>query len=146
MTPFQVLLINMDSYKAEYPSVHDSVRRTVEKARDFLRKAGFRTDRVDDLLIAVSEIVNNAVVHGNKGEPDKRIKVSLTVDPNNFIFSVIDEGKGFKPESVEDPTKEENLRAVSGRGLFIASNLVDRIYFEKLDSGWKVEISAVNKV
>jgi len=118
----------------------------VEKARDFLRKAGFRTDRVDDLLIAVSEIVNNAVVHGNKGDPDKRIKVSLTVDANNFIFSVIDEGKGFKPESVEDPTKEENLRAVSGRGLFIASNLVDRIYFEKLDSGWKVEISAVNKV
>lgn len=136
--------MTMSRYKAEYPSVHDSVERTMKKARMLLEKAGFRTERVEDLLIAVSELVNNAVIHGNQGNPKKKIKVSIEIDAGTFIFSVLDEGKGFESGKVEDPTKDENLHAVSGRGLFIASNLVDHIRFEKLDTGWKVEFSAKN--
>ena len=91
-----------------------------------------------NVIISITEAVNNAINHGNKNDPDKKVKVSYTKEKENFIFSVEDEGIGFDYDNVPDPTDPENLEKINGRGIFLMKNLVDDINF--LDEGKRVEL------
>lgn len=93
-------------------------------------------DGYGNMLIAVTEAVNNAIHHGNQDNPDKFVRVGFESDNNLLIFSVADEGNGFDPGSLPDPTDPSNLNKVSGRGVFLMSQLTDSIKFE--DNGRKV--------
>lgn len=90
-------------------------------------------DAYGNILIAVTEAVNNAVIHGNcfqKGEP---VQISVTESANGLCFSVKDQGKGFDFEHLPDPTAPENLEKENGRGIFLIKNLADSLEF--LDQG-----------
>ncbi|MGB1040435.1 MAG: ATP-binding protein [Flavobacteriales bacterium] len=91
-----------------------------------------------NVIISITEAVNNAINHGNKNDPDKKVKVSYTKEKENFIFSIEDEGIGFDYDNVPDPTDPENLEKINGRGIFLMKNLVDDINF--LDEGKRVEL------
>ncbi|MCC6370966.1 MAG: ATP-binding protein [Bacteroidia bacterium] len=93
-------------------------------------------DVYGNMLIAVTEAVNNAIHHGNQDDPDKYVRIGFESDEEVLVFSIIDEGKGFDPTSLPDPTDPANLDKVSGRGVFLMSNLADSIKFE--DNGRKV--------
>ncbi len=104
----------------------------VENAIDNLtNEIGINKDCYGKILIAVLEAVNNAIVHGNKSDLKKSVKVNFLVERNNLSVSVTDEGKGFKPEEVPDPTRPENLEEISGRGIFLMSKLADEIEFNR---------------
>ena len=100
-------------------------------------------DYYGNILIAVTEAVNNAIIHGNKNEEAKVVKVDVTKNNGSVVFSVADQGDGFDFENLPDPTAPENLEKPDGRGIFLMKNLSDGVDFDS--NGTKVSITfAVN--
>lgn len=82
-----------------------------------------------EVLVAVMEAVNNAINHGNNRDETKKVEVTFEKQANVIIVSVTDEGSGFNPETVPDPTTPENIEKISGRGVFLMRRLSDGIEF-----------------
>jgi serine/threonine-protein kinase RsbW len=105
------------------------VERLVE---DVCEVYGVNEDCYGNMLIAVTEAVNNAIYHGNKCDPNKVVRIGFeTSEDNKLVFSVTDEGPGFDHTTLPDPTDPTNLDKVSGRGVFLMSSLSDTITFEQ---------------
>jgi serine/threonine-protein kinase RsbW len=83
-----------------------------------------------NVLIAVTEAVNNAILHGNKNSNNAQVFIKTAEDASAFCFSVEDEGIGFDFSSLPDPTAPENLEKENGRGIFLMKNLADEVEFE----------------
>lgn len=96
--------------------------------------------QIHKVMVALTEAVNNAIVHGNKADSRKKVFVSCEVLPGWLLFVINDQGKGFRPEKVANPLKEENLLRESGRGIFLMRTLMDRVEFEALKSGYQVRL------
>ncbi len=92
-----------------------------------------------NVLIAVTEAVNNAIIHGNQKQGERKVKVEAKREQNAIIFSVTDEGKGFDFGSIPDPTAPENIEKPDGRGIFLMKSLSDGVEFE--NGGSKVNIA-----
>ncbi|HEY5124053.1 MAG TPA: ATP-binding protein [Ignavibacteria bacterium] len=88
-----------------------------------------------NLLIAVTEAVINAVIHGNKNNPEKKVNLNLKYDDKEITVKIKDEGEGFDPKNIPDPTSDENLFKESGRGIYIIRSLVDKFDFKSDKSG-----------
>ena len=91
-----------------------------------------------DILIAMTEGVNNAIVHGNKLDINKSVSVEYEKRGKDLFFRISDEGAGFDYENLPDPTAPENLERPNGRGVFLMRNLADECLFE--DSGRIIEL------
>ncbi|OFX51419.1 MAG: serine/threonine protein kinase [Bacteroidetes bacterium GWA2_30_7] len=89
------------------------------------------SDLYGNILIAIIEAVNNAILHGNKLDPQKNVHFSYLIKDNDIIFTIRDEGNGFDYNKVPDPTILENIEKPHGRGVFLMSKLSDNISFEK---------------
>ncbi|MDA9835745.1 ATP-binding protein [Flavobacteriales bacterium] len=91
-----------------------------------------------DILIAMTEGVNNAIVHGNKLDVNKSVSVEYEKRGKDLFFRISDEGAGFDYENLPDPTAPENLEPPNGRGVFLMRNLADECLFE--DNGRIIEL------
>lgn len=80
-------------------------------------------------MLSLVECVNNAIVHGNKLDPNKMVHIHYLINNQRIVVTVTDEGDGFDPDSLPDPTAEENLTKECGRGIFLMRNLCDEIDF-----------------
>lgn len=89
----------------------------------------------DDLGIVTTELVNNAIHHGNKNNPEKKVVVSFSVNQDRLELRIKDEGNGFNPDKLKDPLAPENLMNESGRGIFLIRALMDSLEFKFYDSG-----------
>ena len=87
-------------------------------------------DAYGNILIAVTEAVNNAINHGNQNNPDKFVNIGFQNSDKQLIFSISDEGNGFDYLGLPDPTDPANIEKISGRGVFLMKNLADSIEFE----------------
>ena len=81
------------------------------------------------LCVALSESLANAIICGNQEDPVKWVEVRAELRPETIVVQVTDEGEGFDPASVPDPTAPEDLEEPCGRGLFLIRNLVDEVRF-----------------
>jgi serine/threonine-protein kinase RsbW len=90
------------------------------------------------MLVAVTEAVNNAMQHGNKYDPDKKVNIAYEVDSEQIAFTISDEGHGFDYLNLPDPTDPENLEKPTGRGVFLMKHLADQIIFS--ENGRVVEL------
>lgn len=88
-------------------------------------------DVYGNVLIAVTEAVNNAIIHGNCFQVDKKVKISVSDLNNQICFTIIDEGKGFDFDNLPDPTSPENIEKENGRGIFLIKNLSDDMLFDE---------------
>jgi serine/threonine-protein kinase RsbW len=114
--------------------------RIVENEIDEIStEIGFNQDNYGKILVSTLEAVNNAIVHGNKKDESKRVEIEISFKRNILTISVADEGTGFKPKDIPDPTKPENIESLSGRGVFLMSKLADKIEFN--ETGNKVTMS-----
>ncbi len=113
--------------RIEIPSTLDYLPKVDDFVERKLRKLKIKKDLIIDIAISVSEIVTNAVVHGNKNDLSKKVKISLKVDSSRVEVTIQDEGSGFDPGSVECPTVQENLLKQAGRGLLIVESLMDQV-------------------
>lgn len=91
-----------------------------------------------NILISLTEAVNNAMQHGNRFDDHKKILVSCREKPNQILLSISDEGSGFDPFKIPDPTTEGHIEVEGGRGVFLMKQLTDEIHF--LDHGRTVEL------
>ncbi len=120
------------------PSSMDNLRE-VEKAIDeFSSECQINEDKYGKILIAVLEAANNAIMHGNKLDINKEVRIGFKLDKKKLQVSVEDKGEGFDYESIPDPTAPENIEKVNGRGIFLMKQLSDRISFN--DDGTIVEL------
>jgi serine/threonine-protein kinase RsbW len=86
-------------------------------------------ERYPDILISLTEAVNNAIVHGNQENHIKEVVVEHTYNEKGLTFVVSDEGNGFDSKTIPDPTRLENLEKLGGRGVFLMRQLADRLKF-----------------
>jgi serine/threonine-protein kinase RsbW len=106
--------------------------RIVEKAIDeATSELGISTDIYGRILVSVLEGVNNAILHGNQSDPDKKVDIEISFEENEIKIVIKDEGKGFVPKKLPDPTIPENLESLNGRGVYLMSRLADRIKYSK---------------
>ena len=109
-----------------------------EKLESFCKKAGLTEDDIENFGIATTEMVNNAIRHGNGSDPKKKVHISFEKKQSAMQVTVRDEGSGFEPDNVADPLDPENLYKDSGRGIFIVKMLMDDVQFHITDEGTKV--------
>ena len=81
------------------------------------------------IRLAVEEGLNNAIKHGNRSAPDKRVEVLFDIDPNRAMITITDQGDGFDPAAVPDPTVDENLQKPTGRGIMLMRAYMDMVSF-----------------
>lgn len=113
----------------------ESVEKLAEKAADAMK---FSDEEKDSLAIAVTEAVNNAIIHGNKQNKDKTVSIGFVLEGKRLTVSIRDQGKGFDPKKLSDPLAPENLLKESGRGIFILSTLMDDVSFDFKGDGTEV--------
>lgn len=113
--------------------------RLIENLIDELQ---FELDLSDEsygnVLVATMEAINNAIIHGNKSDPNKLVVVKVEKEKNELVVNIKDQGSGFDPTSIPDPTAPENLEKINGRGIFLMERLSDEIEFS--DKGRIVEL------
>ena len=115
--------------------------RQVEIVVDKLKQDWeFKEDVYGNVMIAVTEAVNNSIHHGNKSDASKRVFIDFEMkNPYMLIVRVTDEGEGFDPDSLEDPTSPGNIENIGGRGVFLMKHLSDSLKFD--DNGRQVEMT-----
>ncbi|MEZ4984732.1 MAG: ATP-binding protein [Saprospiraceae bacterium] len=121
-TSTQPFLLRLASDPANIAQVEQFVTHIVQRYR-------LNADQHGNLLISLTEAVNNAIIHGNCQDKRKKVSISLQERKNSLAIQVSDEGCGFDYQSVPDPTKEENLCKCGGRGVFLMHHLSDAIAF-----------------
>jgi serine/threonine-protein kinase RsbW len=106
--------------------------RVVENTIDEVTsEIGIKQDNYGKILVSTLEAVNNAILHGNNSNPEKYVHIAINFINNELKVKVTDEGSGFSPDEVPDPTIPENIEGINGRGVFLMSHLADRIKYSK---------------
>jgi serine/threonine-protein kinase RsbW len=106
--------------------------RVVENAIDEATSViGISQDNYGKILVSAMEAVNNAIIHGNKSVSDKLVDIEISCETDELKIKVTDEGPGFRPETVPDPTTPENIEELNGRGIYLMSHLADKIIYSK---------------
>jgi serine/threonine-protein kinase RsbW len=98
---------------------------------DAMARCGFDDDECFAVKLAVEESVINAMKHGNKFQKERKVRVCFEVDAEKVVIKVKDEGVGFNPETVPDPTCDENLAKPNGRGIMLMRAYMDDIRYSE---------------
>ena len=127
--------------RVEIPSRLEELSRVEKLAQKIAKTYCVPQDKLDNLAIAITEAVGNAILHGNRLDPGKTVGISFRLDGVYLRIDVEDQGPGFDPESLSDPLLPENLMKESGRGVFILKSLMDDIRFSFSPDGTVVHMA-----
>jgi len=123
----------------EIPSLAENIRIIESFIDNAKEKYHLDDDIYGNIMIAVTEAVNNAIKHGNKDNSSKNVFISLSLEEGMIKFKVQDEGTGFDFRQLPDPTLPENISRPGGRGIFLMKHLSDEVDFK--ENGKVVELS-----
>lgn len=129
----------METIQIQIPSISDNIRIVESFIDNVKEKFELNDDIYGNIMIAVTESVNNAIQHGNNSLSDKNVTLKLFIENETIKFVISDEGLGFDYKNLADPTSPENLNKIGGRGIFLMKNLCDEVSFN--DEGREVELS-----
>lgn len=120
----------MNNLKISIPSISENIR-IVESFIDNIKESyNINDDIYGNIMIAVTESVNNAIIHGNENNKNKSVDLQLVQEGKDTIsFTISDEGKGFDHNTLSDPTSPENVDKPGGRGIFLMKHLSDELLF-----------------
>lgn len=119
-----------DTKRIAIPSRIENIA-IVEKAIDEIcAKHNITEEHYGNVLIAITEGVNNAINHGNKQDDSKEVVIEFAVEGKKLVCKITDQGPGFDFENVPDPTSPENIEKPNGRGVFLMRHLSDDLSFE----------------
>jgi len=114
------------------PSRLDLLEPAIERIMESIAAMSCFHGSLDEIKLALNEAVANAMVHGNRRNPDKNIEVGWAcTDGRELLLTVTDEGEGFDPTRVPDPTSDDKIFRGGGRGLFLIRQLMDHVEFRK---------------
>ena len=105
------------------PEIDQAVSEILEACTD----QGYEESATFAIRLSLEEAMANAMMHGNAGDESKRIRLSCRIDGKQICLEIQDEGPGFDPDTVPDPTADENLTIASGRGLALIKAFMTRV-------------------
>lgn len=129
----------MKNIRIEIPSLAENIRMIESFIDNAKEKYHLDDDIYGNIMIAVTEAVNNAIKHGNRSDSTKNVSLTLSFEEGLIKFKVEDEGTGFDHQNLPDPTSPENLEKPGGRGIFLMKHLSDEVEFD--DNGRVVQLS-----
>ena len=117
-------------YTLQLPSKPESITLLETLIEQIADKHQVSEDTFANMMTCLNEIAINAIVHGNKLDESKKVIVNAeVVDGKRVVWTITDEGSGFDYDHLPDPTAEENLENLTGRGVFIVKQLADQCVF-----------------
>jgi serine/threonine-protein kinase RsbW len=116
----------------------ENLRKVEKLVDDLSAEYNISADVYGNILIAVLEAANNAILHGNKLDEAKSVVIFIKLEEKKLYVKIDDEGVGFDYKNVPDPTAPENIENVNGRGIFLMEKLSDTIEFTR--NGATVEL------
>jgi serine/threonine-protein kinase RsbW len=125
--------------RIEFPAKAENISLAEKLIDDACSKYNVHESRYGNILIALTEAVNNAIHHGNALDPSKTVTLGYEVKDDRIVFVVTDQGAGFDHEHLPDPTDPQNLEKPHGRGVFLMRALADGVDFS--DNGATVALS-----
>jgi len=129
----------MNTISIQSPSIIENIRMIESFIDNAKERFHLDDDIYGNIMIAVTEAVNNAIKHGNSGNSSKNVQLSLSLNENLLKFIIKDEGTGFDYDNLPDPTAPENIEKPGGRGIFLMKHLSDEVHFT--EGGKTVELS-----
>lgn len=136
------LTMSPDIKKVAIDSRVENIAVIEKMIDDICAEHGITEEHYGNILIAITEGVNNAITHGNREKPEAKVTVEFITSNGKLTCKITDEGPGFDYENVPDPTSPENLEKPNGRGVFLMRHLADSVSFE--DNGAVVELNFNN--
>jgi serine/threonine-protein kinase RsbW len=135
--------------RLQIPSLFDMVDLVQVLSDRMGQMAAFDEDAIHWIGVAVRESVINAIKHGNREQPAKRVTIEFAFtpvnDPTELVVKVTDEGEGFEPQEVADPLAPENILKSSGRGIFFMRSFMDDVELKRAPAGG-MEVRMVKKL
>ena len=128
----------LESVSLQIPSLPENIRIVESFIDNVKEKYDINDDIYGNILIAITEAVNNAILHGNQGNPKKNVELIMQLLDDSIRFVVKDEGEGFDYHHTPDPVMPENLDKIGGRGIFLIKHLTDEVHFR--DNGREIEM------
>ena len=119
--------MTVETTELSLPSRIETVAAAAAAVAEFVGRSGVSDDAAYGIDMAVREAVTNAVLHGNRQDDNKTVDIVLKSSPDAVEISVHDQGPGFNPEEVPDPTANENILKASGRGIFFMRTFMDEV-------------------
>lgn len=122
-------------YEIEIESDPNNLITVEEFVNYFAKDLGLNDDQLSVLLLAVTEATTNAIIHANKCDASKLVSIRAHIEDSKLIVNVKDEGKGFDPSKIPDPTEPENLLKDSGRGVYLMKVYMDDVKYNITPTG-----------
>lgn len=126
--------------RLQLPTILQSIRAIEPSISGLPQWAQLDATKRHDILICIIELVTNAIVHGNRREPDRMVDVSIEFTLSEIVIVVADQGGGFDVASLPDPTSEGRRELDGGRGIHTVRTLADNVTFTRTESGHFVTI------
>jgi serine/threonine-protein kinase RsbW len=124
-----------ENYSLEIGSNPNNLITVEEFVNYFAKDIGISEERMNGLMLSVTEATTNAIIHANKCDESKFVKINVKVEAKKVIISVKDEGIGFDPSKIPNPTEPENLLKDSGRGVYLMRFYMDDIKYNITKNG-----------
>ena len=128
----------MEQQTLSFSAISENIVLVEKLIDDICTEFNINEDHYGNILVALTEAVNNAIHHGNKANPQKMVFVSFESDEKELSFTIKDQGEGFDFNSLPDPTDPENIEKPNGRGVFLMKHLADNMEFK--DDGRTVSL------
>ena len=143
------MMMHGGQVRLQFPSLFDMLDVVQVVSDRMAHLAEMDEDSVHWIGVAVRESVINAIKHGNREHPDKRVTVEFAFlpeqAPTELVVRVVDQGEGFEPEEVADPLAPENILKSSGRGIFFMRSFMDDVVLQRGAQGG-MEVRMVKKL
>ncbi len=127
--------MSVKKYYKEIQSIPEIVPNLDKFIIGIAKKSGLNPEKFNNLSLSFSEALSNSIIHGNRCDTSKKVKITVEVNDSKMVIKIKDEGKGFDVNSIPDPTKDENILKESGRGILIMKSFLDGLYYNFTEEG-----------
>ena len=127
-------MILAEHQKLSISSKSENIVLVEKMVEDVCELYNINEDNYGNILVALTEAVNNAIYHGNQADPKKLIDIFFRTKKDAISFIIKDQGKGFDYNELPDPTDPNYIDKPNGRGVFLMRNLADKVEFEEKGS------------
>ncbi|SDT64597.1 serine/threonine-protein kinase RsbW [Mucilaginibacter mallensis] len=116
-------------YTLQLQAKEESIAQLENLIENIADRYGISEDTFANMMTCLNEALINAMKHGNKMDPNKKVIINAEVESKRIVWTITDEGEGFDYTHLPDPTAPENLENLTGRGIFIIKHLADQCIF-----------------
>ncbi len=127
-----------ENYNVEIESDPNNLITVEEFVNYFCKDINLTDDQLANVLLAVTEATTNAIIHANKCDQSKMVTIDVKVNETKLVVKIKDEGEGFDPAVIPDPTEPENLLNESGRGVYLMRVYMDNVEYNLTPSGMEI--------